>query len=273
METPVKRDSRLGMSLVEVLVVTVLGSLILLATYNVLITNQRTYTLNAANMQGQQTVRAGMDVLFSELREISAQGGDLLRMNDDSITIRVMRAAGIVCDTTRPGASEQFRWGIVNLGDTIAVGDSVWVFAEHEPTVTSDDVWVRHRIQELHGAGTCGGYTTQRVRFTAPVVADTPTLGSLMRTYLTYTYGLGTYNGAPYLIRKLQPAGSAIPLVGPLMAGSGVGFEYLDADGNATTVSTDVRQIVVTLRTRHEARDAAGQQVMDSLKTRIFTRN
>jgi hypothetical protein len=40
-----------------------------------------------------------------------------------------------------------------------------------------------------------------------------------------------------------------------------------------TGVATEVRQIVVVLRTQHEARDASGNQIRDSLKTRIYTRN
>jgi prepilin-type N-terminal cleavage/methylation domain-containing protein len=278
METPPMRDPRKGFSLVEMLVVTVLGSLVLLATYNVLITNQRTYTVNAANIQGQQTVRAAMELLFSELREISPAGGDLLRMREDSVTIRVMRSAGIVCDSVplgQSGLSSNPPWKVVSLGDTVATGDSAWVFAEKNPQVTADDTWFPVAVTVRNDDATCGGRPGQALRFVGPTMlaADTPTIGSLVRTYQTFTYGLGVYNGDPYLIRALEPGGATVPLVGPLRAATGVHFQYLDADGNATNVPGDVRQMVVTLRTRHDARDAAGQQITDSLTTRIYTRN
>jgi hypothetical protein len=103
--------------------------------------------------------------------------------------------------------------------------------------------------------------------------ADTPTVGGLLRTYETYTYALGEHLGSPYLMRRLEPNGSSLPLVGPLRSGTGVSFEYLDGDGTVTNDAADVRQVVVTLRTQHEARDAQGEQVRDSLKTRVYTRN
>jgi prepilin-type N-terminal cleavage/methylation domain-containing protein len=266
---------RRGFSVVELLVVTVLGSLILMAAYNVLVTNQRTYTVNAANMQGQQTVRAGMELLFSELREISPEGGDLIRMDGDSVTIRVMRSAALICDSTAQGSSEQYRWDVVPLGDSLEVADSVWLFADHEPQTNSDNVWIASSVQAVVGSGSCGGQTAQTVRFAwgGAMGVDTPTVGGLVRTFETYTYGLGTHDGVPYLIRRLEPNGSYTPLVGPLRSGSGVSFQYLDTDGSVTGTAANVRQIIVTLRTMHEARDAQGDQVRDSLKTRIYTRN
>jgi hypothetical protein len=261
--------------MIELTVVSVLGALILLAAYNVLVTNQRTYTVNSANMMGQQTVRAGMDLLFSELREISPEGGDLLRMDGDSVTIRVMRSAALICDSTVQATPDQYRWHVVALGDTLVTGDSVWLFAEHGSTSTADNEWFQSTVQEVVGTTTCGGSDAQSVRFTwgGAMGVDTPTVGGLVRTYETYTYGLGMLDGAPYLVRKLEPGGAATPLVGPLRSGTGVSFAYLDKDGNATASATDVRQIVVTLRTLHEAIDAGGEQVRDSLKTRIYTRN
>jgi prepilin-type N-terminal cleavage/methylation domain-containing protein len=270
-----EREVRSGFTVVELLVVTVLGSLILMAAYNVLITNQRAYTVNAANMQGQQTVRAGMELLFSELREISPEGGDLLRMDGDSVTIRVMRSAALICDSTAQGSSDQYRWDVVTLGDTLESADSVWLFAEHDSSTVNDDVWFKSTVVALVGAGTCSGQTTQAVRFGwgGAMGADTPTVGGLIRTFETYTYGLGIYDGSPYLVRKLEPNGQSVPLVGPLRSGTGVRFQYLNQNGSTTAVAADVRQIVVTLRTEHEARDTQGELVRDSLRARIYTRN
>src|SRR5690606_3944729 len=86
-----------GLTIVELLVVAVLGALVVTAAYQVLITNQRTYTAQNAQIQGQQTVRAGLDVLFGELRELSRAGGDVLAIASDSVKVRAGRNFGLVC--------------------------------------------------------------------------------------------------------------------------------------------------------------------------------
>ena len=272
-------SDRRGFTLIEMLVVAVLGAFVLVATYNVLITNQRAYTINTAQIQGQQTVRAGMDLLFSELREISPAGGDLLGMDSDTVAIRVMRSAALVCDTAWSSATEA-SVDVVNMGDTIADEDSVWIYIEHDPGSSDDDEWAIAMAQ-YQGGTTCQTRPAQTLTFAGHADLwdeDTLTLGSLIRTWTTYTYGLGQVSGEWYLVRNV-PGGAAVPLVGPVRppagggAPGGVSFEYLDEDGNVTAVAAEVAQIVVTLRTISEARNNEGNLIADSLSARIFTRN
>ncbi|HUF75760.1 MAG TPA: prepilin-type N-terminal cleavage/methylation domain-containing protein, partial [Longimicrobiales bacterium] len=68
------RDRR-GFTLVELLVVVVLGSLVLMAALQVLITNQRTYAAQNAVITSQQSTRIALEVLVNELRELSPSGG------------------------------------------------------------------------------------------------------------------------------------------------------------------------------------------------------
>ena len=273
-------SDRKGFTLIELLVVAVLGALVLVATYNVLITNQRTYTINSANIQGQQTVRAGMDLLFSELREISPSGGDILAMADESVQIRVMRSAGLICDTAWATLPVDTEVELVNLGDTIAEEDSVWIYIEHDPGDSDDDEWVT-ALAHVNDSTTCQDRSAQVLQFSNNLtlwVTDTPTLGSLVRTWTVYTYALAEFEGDYYLVRQV-PGETAVPLVGPLRPPAsggdpgGVSFEYLDADDAATDVEAEVTQIVVTLRTLSEARDNEGNLITDSLKARIYTRN
>lgn len=268
---------RSGFTLVELLVVAVVGALVLGATYQVLVVNQRTYTAQNAQIQGQQSTRAAMEVLFSELREISPRGGDLIGMSPDSVTIRVMRSAGLVCEVD----DVNFWIEATRLGSWFEVGDSVFVFADHDPSDVDDDVWTATIVTARDTTQACatGGDPSQRLTLGAPnlFVADTPSVGGLVRGYRHYTYGVMTYEGDAYLGRKdptLIGTGSAsVPLAGPLDPDDGLEFEYLDSSGNPTTVATDVRQIQVTLRSHSEARDAQGDLVSDSVSTRIYLRN
>jgi Tfp pilus assembly protein PilW len=78
------RPGPLGFSLIELVIVTLLGSLVIMATFNVLVSNQRTMTAVAAKIRGQRTLRSGASIVAGELREISPATGDLIEMGDDS---------------------------------------------------------------------------------------------------------------------------------------------------------------------------------------------
>jgi prepilin-type N-terminal cleavage/methylation domain-containing protein len=64
-----KTQPRGGFTLVELLIVVVLASFLVMVIYQVLVANSRTYAVNNAQIQGQQMLRAGTDVLFGELRD------------------------------------------------------------------------------------------------------------------------------------------------------------------------------------------------------------
>ena len=71
-ETMKTADNRRGFTLVELMIGAVLGAFVVGATYEIMLSGQRAYTIQTAQLQGQQTVRAGINILFSELREIRA---------------------------------------------------------------------------------------------------------------------------------------------------------------------------------------------------------
>lgn len=276
MNTDVRRssDRRAGFTLVELLIVSVLGALILVATYEVLVTNQRTYLAQQAQIQSQQSVRAGADVLFGELREISARGGDLVRMAPDSMTIRVMRKLGVACQVDLSGDPSITAYVV---GDWFASDDSVVVFADVDTTRVDDDVYHYASVNAGDNTQTCGPKPAQILRFPGmgPAFrADSVWVGAPIRSYAWLTYGLYQVDGDWYLGRRPE-GGVPAPLLGPLSSKSdgGLSFEYLDGDGNTTATSTEVRQIQITLRTPGEVRGPRGDLISDSLTTRIYTRN
>ena len=60
-----KTGDRRGFTLVELMIVAVVGAMVVGATYQIMLSSQRALTIQTAQVQGQQTVRAGLDILFA----------------------------------------------------------------------------------------------------------------------------------------------------------------------------------------------------------------
>ena len=63
-------SDRSGFTLVELLIVAVLGLIVVLSAGQILISNRQAYTAQTATVSGQQTTRMAVEVLFAELREL-----------------------------------------------------------------------------------------------------------------------------------------------------------------------------------------------------------
>ena len=93
-----KMRDRSGFTLVELMIVAVVGAMVVGATYQILLSSQRAYTIQSAQIQGRQTVRAGLDILFAELRELSRAEGDILTMGPDHThAVEALGGRGKVC--------------------------------------------------------------------------------------------------------------------------------------------------------------------------------
>jgi prepilin-type N-terminal cleavage/methylation domain-containing protein len=268
--------ARGGFTLVELIVVTVLGSLVLMAALQVLITNQRTYTQQNAAIQGQQSTRMALDLLFSELREASPAGGDLLTMTSDSVRVRLMRKFGIVCEVDLVVPTLKVLNG--TGGERFdSVGERVFLFADNYENDDDDDVWIDATVTASDTMETCfaGAEPATELLFAGDIVelqTDSVRLGAPIRSYETYTFGPTTLLGVPYLGRR--DGNVWIPIAGPIRPGpDGLDFEYRDAMGVVTAVPTDVRQIVVKVRTGARVLSAGAGTVRDSITAWIYTRN
>ena len=263
------RDRR-GFTLVELMIVAVVGAMVVGATYQIMLSSQRALTIQTAQVQSQQTVRAGLDILFAELRELSRAEGDILAMGPDRIQIRAMRAFGLVCDVDPSGSPLR----VQKIGRFFEDGDSIVVFADNHPDIASDDTILSGVIDAIDTTQTCSGADTAQ-SLVVPALAtalatDTVRIGAPVRGFTIYTYGLYSIDGEYYLARR--SGGTTAPLVGPLSS-NGVSFIYTDSFGNVTTNPTAVSQIEVTVRSESKVRDMQGRTVRDSLKTAIFLRN
>lgn len=259
-----------GFTLIELLIVAVLGAFVVGITYQVLLTNQRTYTVQNAKTQAQQDIRAGMSVLFGELRELSMLEFDIVAATPNRIQVRAGRAFGLVCAVDANGSPLRVK----RMGRWFEVGDSIFVHAENDTLRVRDDTILSGVITVVDTTKTCSG-TDEAQDVTVPALvaalaADTVRPGAPMRAYTTYTYGMFALGGQPFFARATSS--TVDPLVGPLPE-AGIGFVYLDSLGVVTANRAAIAQIEVTVRTVSEARDDQGELLRDSLKTRIHLRN
>jgi prepilin-type N-terminal cleavage/methylation domain-containing protein len=268
---------RRGFTLVELLVVLVLGTILLLATYQILGTNTRVFAANTARAQGQQTLRAGVDILSGELREISTIGGDLLEMGRDSLTIRAQRTFGLVCAvdyTGSPPTVTSFR-----VGPTFEVGDSIFVFHDNNVNLSSDDEWFGGTVSAVVSGTACSGSLSQTLSIpmlgttASALPPDSVRVGAPIRGFQTITLGEYTFDGEIFLGRRVDGASDPDPLVGPLLDYRGLTFRYFDSRGQLTTVDTLVAQIEITLRYKSDMKTFQSVPVSDSVVVRVYPRN
>ena len=270
-----------GFTLVELLVVTVLGGIVLLAALQILITNQRTYTAQNQVIQNQQNARMALEVLFNEIREVSPSGGDILGMSSDSLRVRLMRKFSVVCENWDQTGSPVFK--VLNFpGRKFEAGDSVFIFADNDERDDDDDVWVGAAVTAVDTAETCPQNSEPATELTFlgqgglfdNTTGDSVGLGAPVRSYDRFTFGVTTFVGDTYLGRREGSLLSfMMPVVGPIRSTNGLSFEYRDALGNTTTTPTDVRQVVVTVRTGGNVQNSLNQTVQDSIMAWVYTRN
>jgi hypothetical protein len=265
---------------VELLVVTVLGALVLAAALQVLITNSRTYSAQNAAITGQQSTRIALEVLFTELRLVSPQGGDILMMSSDSLRVRLMRKFSRACDISSLMTGNPSMIVLDPGPVDFAVGDSVFVFADKRQTDDDDDIWIAASVTQITTticpqvsipptAGVELRFAGQNALFDVP---DSVHVGAPVRSYTAVRYGLTTYAGDTYLGRG-QGNAALTPIAGPLLPGTGLEFVYRDALGAVTNTPADVRQIVVRVRSESSVMNSLGRMVSDSITAWVYTRN
>ena len=282
------RDRR-GFTFVELIVVAVLGTLVVGAILQVLITNQRIYTAQAATVSGQQSTRMALEVLFNELREVSPADGDILLMTEDSVRVRLMRKFGAVCAVDLSIADPVLT--IVRLSNIFGMdgsnvfdaGDSVFVYADNEEDTRADDVWVPASVTAVDTAGVVcpqDGTPAADLTFLGQLALFLPTLGgdsvgigAPVRSYERFTFGTVTAFGDTYFSRRTGSSPNRTPVAGPIASTNGVDFIYRDELGAITTTAADVRQIEVIVRTGSGVLNASGEPVRDSITAWIYTRN
>jgi len=281
--------SEAGFTLVELTIVVVISTMALIAIYQTLITQERTYRYQSAAIDTQGATRVGLQVLGAELREMSASAGssgtkggsDLLAATRDSVRFRAFRKVGITCSVNAV-------LGTIDVwvpGAPFEVGDTLLLFQEGNITSDEDDTWAAGR--RLRGVGTAtnaaacadewGSYTLQALQGMDPVDLLTLRRGALIRSYNTLTYGAARWEDE-WVLARWGGDGSVVPLVGPLLSpdSGGIAFRYFDQAGTELTPSSNaVRARVARIEITVRALSRGGidhQNHVDSLSTNIYLR-
>jgi hypothetical protein len=148
---------------------------------------------------------------------------------------------------------------------TDATRDSVLVFREGNPQLSSDDRWLHAPIAASTSANCADNSAGTRLTLTGMVNGDSlgpmGTVGDLgvrsgapLRTFEVVNYRLYDDGTGTWWLGMRTYAGGAwsatSPIAGPLRANDGLGFEYLNVNQNLTATTTAVRQIRITVRGR-----------------------
>jgi prepilin-type N-terminal cleavage/methylation domain-containing protein len=262
-----------GFTLIELIVVITVSLILLGGIFTILNTNQRALSENREQVRAQQTVRAGLQVLLQELREVSPALGDVLLANENQLQVRVPEGLGLVCliDTRDP-----LRVIARRMGRSMQVGETVTFFVDDDPTRVDDDFWALGQISAATDTGACpGGGLAQTLTITslAPLGAELGLRpGAAIRAFSTWTFGPVTHDGETYLGRT-GTSGGGVPLVGPLDPVGGIRFLYRDGGGNVTGNLTSIRSLEATLKVTTPLPRRQGGMVADSLTATLHFRN
>lgn len=165
--------------MVELMLAMVLTLMVGAVTYRILVTNQRLTRSQNEHVSMQDNVRSGTLIIGSELREagydrlpnplpagltgVGLAAGtlrpDIVAVSADSVRYKAMRGFGVICNLKTASSELVLSDALTQSVRTIAVGDSILVYTEASPSISSDDSWLHARITALPGAENCPAAT------------------------------------------------------------------------------------------------------------------
>lgn len=279
-----------GFTLVELTIVVVISTIALIAIYQTLITQERTYRYQSAAIDAQGSTRVGLQLLASELREVSASAGldgdatggsDLLVAATDSIRFRAFRKVGIACAVHADSGSVD----VWVPGAPFERGDTLLMFQEGDTLTDEDDTWASgimlYRAGNAVNSSACrdewSAYPLQGLEGLSPLDLEPMERGGLVRSYVSLTYGAYRWEDEWVLGRRGGDA-SVVPLVGPILSpdSGGIAFRYFDLDGRDLTESwgaepARVSRVQITIRALSRG-GLDHENYVDSLSTNVYLR-
>ena len=268
--------------MIELLITMVVASVLIGAAFTILNSQIRLYTVQGAKLETQVSLRTGAGMLSWALQEASATGGDLTAIGTNSVTLRAVHAAGIVCSK-----SAQW-WGVYDVSGQFATADSVLAYnmlGERWDVVPLNAVDTTASGLALNTPDCFWGDTTSAPNPQVaidwggtPAFLDSVVVGSPVRAFHPVQFSLEEVGGRYWLVQRVSGATDPERLAGPLLspADSGLVFHYYDANGAATATPADVASIEVLLKA--ESREDMSSYVrsgnlVDTLRFRVSVRN
>lgn len=275
-----------GFTLIEILIALVLMGIVSTALYQLLVANQRIYRAQVESVAINESARAAVSIVPSEVREVSSGDGDVIAMNATSLTYKSMQSLYVQCTDPNTGALEIVldRTTSFGLRAIDATEDSILIFAEGDNSTRSDDGWLSASVTSTTVGTACPG-TLPSITVGLAGVSGTDlanvSAGAPVRTFrptqiLLYQDGAGDWwlGG-----RQYQKSGGSWsttqPLLGPL-SGTGIALTYADAAGNATTDVTQVARVGITVQSQSSEvvyRSTGSTYLLQDLVTQVAVRN
>lgn len=262
-------NNRRGFTLIELLLSLFMMVVVAAGLYSLMVTVYRVTRRHTEMSNVQGNLRAGMQLMQSELQEIYTDAAgldsDILTLGQSVINYWAMRGAGETCGITAGGGSLQIRVpGYSGRKPDVTRGDELLLFQDRDTTTLADDQWLKLPITGV-ADGTCAvGNPDASWDLTVPAL----TAGDLVepvggvdpwvftpgpiRTREHMEMGLIADGGQDWLgLRSTLIEPSLIPVVGPLTAANGepaVTFAYFDGLTSLTGDVNTVKTIVLKLR-------------------------
>jgi type II secretory pathway pseudopilin PulG len=287
-------NNRRGFTLIELIFSLFMMVLVVAGIYSLMITVYRVTRRQTemANVQGN--LRAGMQLVQSELQEIYTDAAlgesDIVDVTPATeITYEAMRGVGETCGITAGGGAIKIRQSTYSGREPARVRDRLLLFQDRDTLIATDDTWLLRDITEV-AEGTCTvGPATASWDLTVPALLGTDLVGGgnplvfapgPVRTIERMQMGLVTDGGSDWLgIRSVNNVDepNLIPVIGPLAPG-GLDFSYENGDTDPTSDLVQVKTILVKLwgisaRTVTTGLGSALGNPRDSIVVRVQLRN
>ena len=277
---------RRGFTLVELLIVLVVGGTVATAATRLLQRQQRFYTRAGSLVMQRVSLRDATGIMPGEIRALSAVGGDIIAFSDSSLEMRVTTGSAIACDTVTAGAAlhlapDQFSDATPAILASFATMPDAGDIALVHDTGTddpSDDRWVPATIDRVSsGTDLCAaspfaalvraGTASVRLQFVAgEQLPSTVRPGAFVRVVRRVRYRFYRASTGDWFLGHSTWNGTALgavqPVSGPFApyrddARSGFAMRFFDAAGARLTSEMDPHSIArIEISARGETREA-----------------
>jgi len=233
-----KMRERYGFTVVEMLVVLVVGTILALALHQAYVQHSRFLGWQERVVGANDAFRVAGALLSADLREAVPRSGDLTLSASDRLVVRAPTGLAFVCATLSSPPSLGLTRVLGRLPEQ--TGDSIMVYATTGWRVSA----VVARDTPGQNGLSCGGRAPEaQLRLPSGGTTSVP-VGAPVRVFRRHTYHTVTNAGAPWLART--DAAGTEPLVGPL-GPSGLRFRLLSETGAQTAVDSLVAGVELRL--------------------------